>query len=53
MGWTVSCAEMGAIYSSSREILKEAIDYIGGEEVAKRYLFGIKEQQCVNIVNKN
>lgn len=33
----------GTIYASSEQILRDAIDYIGGEEVAKRYLFGIKE----------
>lgn len=37
------CKDQGTIYASSEQILKDAIDYIGGEEVAKRYLFGIKE----------
>lgn len=52
-GFNYNSECQGAIYASSEQILRDAIDYIGGEEVAKRYLFGIKEQQCVNIVNKN
>lgn len=39
------CRKQGTIYASSEQILKDAIDYIGGEEVAKRYLFGIKEEE--------
>lgn len=42
-GFDIFLKYQGAIYASSVEILKDAIDYIGGKEVAKRYLFGIKE----------
>lgn len=35
--WGNPC--QGTIYASSKEIIEQAIDYIGGEEVAKKYLF--------------
>lgn len=31
--------KQGTTYASSEQILKDAIEYIGGEEVAKKYLF--------------
>lgn len=40
--WCHSARGQGAIYASSKEVLKEAIDFVGEENI-KKYIFGIEE----------